>query len=168
MNNKWVFNSMENIVIFFYTASVIPTALKPLIINSLCPCTYLYISKIHLACSGLTWDKFNETSTSVGSLPSLSCQVTSPVYHMLYFSRMNLFAGLLKVISNVLHTLNNNSSGNIQNYYWLGYEVQCEDTVIFTTDLSYLFIISPFKSVHYSKTRLPVWVTLSLTYISEV
>ena len=74
----------------------------PLIVKSWRPYRYLYISKIHLACAGLTWDKFNETSTSAGSLPLLSCLVTfSDLFSILYvyFSLMKLFAGLLKVTS---------------------------------------------------------------------
>ena len=89
----------------FSTAWVIPAALKPLIIRSLRLYRYLYISKIHLACNVLTWDKFNETSTSAVSFTSLSCLVTCSVCHMLYFSLMKLFAGLLKVISSGCHLL---------------------------------------------------------------
>ena len=127
---------MENFVSFF-CCSVIPTALKLLIIKSWRPCRYLYVSKIHLACSGLNWDKSYETSTSAESLPSLSCLVTCSVYHMLYFSLIKLW---------------NND----------------EDAVIFTTELSYLFIIIPYQSIHYNKTHLLIWIIFSLTYIFEM
>ena len=47
-------------------------------------------------------------------------------------------------------------------------EYNDEDTVIFTTELSYFFIILPFKSVHYNKTHLLILITLSLTYTFEM
>ena len=44
-----------------------------------------------------------------------------------------------------------------------------EDAVIFKVELlSYLFITFHFKSVHYNKLHLLIWITLSSTYIFEI
>ena len=43
-----------------------------------------------------------------------------------------------------------------------------ENTVVLTPELSFFFIILPFKSAYHSKTRRLILVTLSLTYIFEM
>ena len=61
-------------------------------------CRSLYMSKIYLARSGLTWDKLIHACMSAGSLLSLSWFITCLANHILYFSLIKL-AGLLTVIS---------------------------------------------------------------------
>ena len=79
--------------------SVITAASKPLITESFCFLSWLYVSTIHLAWRGFKSLNLRDTFTRPGVIPFDNCLLTQSTYQVLNLFEMNLFAAWFTFIS---------------------------------------------------------------------